>query len=133
FPDELGEPGEETAHHRLARAHRLVVVYLLIHVVPPEEERLDRRHALPPLDAELEPALDGHEREPAQEPVEVVAPVAYARHVAVAHEIVHAVDVERAAHGPGEEGVAVAPFEQGGHVLAHARSEGLERAMDLRA
>ena len=75
-----------------------MVIDLLVHEVAAKKEAFHRGQALSSLDGEDPTPLDAGERERVQEPIEVVEPVANSRHVAVAKQVVCAVDVESAAH-----------------------------------
>ena len=79
-------------------------VDLLEHEEAREDERLDRREPLRAVDGQRRSSLRADLGEPqaAEEPLEVVVAVAYARRVCVAEEVVAAVDVEGAADGFGQ-------------------------------
>ncbi len=107
---------EDRPDHPLGGARRLVQIHLLEHEEARGDERLDGRQPLRAVDGEHRGlfAARGGRREPqaAQQPVEVVEPVADARRVRVAQEIVAAVDVELPAHGLREIRQLVAPVDQ---------------------
>ena len=78
-----------------------MVIDLLVHEVSPEEEPFERRQPLPTFDGEHPlTARELTEAERAEQPVEIVEPVAHAGHVAVAEQVIGAVDVEHAADAP---------------------------------
>ncbi len=116
-----------------------MVVDLLVHEVPAEEEALDRRQPLAALDGQHPGAPAGGlgvgdlaEAERPEQPVEVVEAVASARHVAVAQQVVRAVHVQGAAHRAGQVRQPMGAREQIGDPLGGPGAQGLERAVDLR-
>ena len=70
-----------------------MVIDVLVHEAPREEERLRRRNRLP-VDGERRRTVFVCDEEPVNETLEVVAPELRTRHVCIAKQIVHAVGVQ---------------------------------------
>jgi hypothetical protein len=132
---QVPNPLQNSREHPLAGPLRLVEIHLLKHEQARKQERLDGGNALGTIDSERRRRpIGGHaETQAPQEPVEIERAVADAGGVSVAQQVITTVDVERAAHGLGQERELVLALHEVRDAFRQARVEALQDAVHVRA